>query len=209
MSVLSRDEIKKKMGKAKYEERLIVTPLLTEDQIREISIDVRLGCSIAVPRKTYIESHDVTDPNLATQAEQRLYEKIILRPRHKFVLHPNSLILAATFEYISLPCDISCIIASRSSWGRLGLVVATASVVQPGFKGSLTLELSNLSESPIVLFPGLPVGQLVFEQVEYKKEAPYEGRYDCPTQVGLPSFFAKGTIDDEMRFWSGRIKGDS
>ncbi len=205
MSNLSKIEIINKMKQTDYKDKIIVTPLLSMEQIREVSIDIRLGCSIAVPLKTYIESQDVTDPDLASQAEHRLYNRIILQPKRKFVLHPNSFILAVTLEYISLPNDISCIIASRSSWGRLGLVVATASVVQPGFKGCLTLELCNLSESPIVLYPGLPVGQLVFNQVKWKEEeAIYAGRYDCPTQVGLPSFFAKGSIDDEMKFWSGK-----
>jgi dCTP deaminase len=134
-----------------------------------------------------------------------LYDRIRLKYHSEFVLHPNQLILAVTLEYVSLPFNIFCQIASRSSWGRLGLVVATASIVQPGFKGCLTLELANLSDSPITLYPGLLVGQLVFMRVEASGEkAVYGGRYDCPTEAGLPQFFANDT-DEEMRFW-GRKK---
>ena len=206
MGVLHRGAIKDKIMIRDYRLKLIVTPLLTEDQIGPASIDIRLGSSIVVPIKTYVESQDVTFPELVKQIEKRRYNRIRLKYYDNFVLHPNDLILAVTFEYISLPYDIFCTIASRSSWGRLGLVVATASIVQPGFKGCLTLELANLSESPIVLYPGLLVGQLIFHEVPAKAGiddsgiAVYEGRYDCPTEAGLPQFFAKN-YDDEMIFW--------
>jgi dCTP deaminase len=105
-------------------------------------------------------------------------------------------------EYVTLPPTVFCQVASRSSWGRLGLVVATASVVQPGFKGCLTLELANLSDSPVALYPGLLIGQLVFYEVKpgEKGVTSYQGRYDCPTEAGLPQFFSKA-LDEEMIFW--------
>jgi dCTP deaminase len=90
---------------------------------------------------------------------------------------------------------------SRSSWGRLGLIVATAAMVQPGYKGCLTLELVNSSESPIALYPGLSVGQLVFHAVDAKggKES-YDGRYKCPTEAEPPKFFER-ELDEEMKFF--------
>lgn len=137
------------------------------------------------------------------QVEKRRYDRIRLKYHAEFVLHPNELILGVTFEYIGLPYDVFCTIASRSSWGRLGLVVATASVVHPGFKGCLTLELVNLSQSPITLYPGLLVAQLAFHDVGAKGSVEeYTGRYDCPTEAGLPEFFAKPS-DNEMTFWRG------
>jgi dCTP deaminase len=157
MSVLNKEGIEALMAHEDYTKKLVITPLLSHSQIGPASIDIRLGSSIVIPRRTFVSSHDVTDPRQARQVEKRLYDRCRLKYRSEFVLHPNQLILAATLEYISLPLEVFCQVASRSSWGRLGLVVATASVVQPGFKGCLTLELANLSDSPITLYPGLLV----------------------------------------------------
>jgi len=208
MSVLNKSALEELILRADYSERLIVTPLLSSKQIGPASIDIRLGSSIIVPRRTFVSSHDVTDRKRVEEVEKRLYDRLRLKYHSEFVLHPNQLILAATLEYLSLPATVFCQVASRSSWGRLGLVVATASVVQPGFRGCLTLELANLSDSPITLYPGLLVGQLVFNDVkteEIKSKTgelvtPYKGRYDCPTEAGLPQFFSKD-LDDEMVFW--------
>jgi dCTP deaminase len=201
MSILNRAEIERRMGFIDYKDKLLVTPLLSQSQIGPASIDVRLGSSIAVPRRVFVDSHDVTNPEGVHQVEKRLYDRVRLNYHSEFMLHPNQLILAVTLEYVSLPYDVFCQVASRSSWGRLGLVVATASVVQPGFKGCLTLELANLSDSPITLYPGLLVGQLVFQEVKTQGgQEIYKGRYDCPTEAGLPQFFSK-RLDDEMVFW--------
>ena len=179
----------------------MITPLLFDKQIGTASIDIRIGSSIIIPQKTYVEKQDVTDRSMIREVERRLYDRVRLKYNSKFMLHPNQLILAATFEYLSLPFDISCTIMSRSSWGRLGLIVATAAMVQPGYKGCLTLELVNLSESPIALYPGLSVGQLVFHTVDAKGgEEHYKGRYKCPTEAEPPKFFV-GKLDEEMKFF--------
>jgi len=213
MSVLNKSALEALIRRTDYSEKLIVTPLLSSKQIGPASIDVRLGSSIIVPRRTFVSSHDVTDRKRVEQVEKRLYDRLRLKYHSEFVLHPNQLILAATLEYLSLPATVFCQVASRSSWGRLGLVVATASVVQPGFKGCLTLELANLSDSPITLYPGLLIGQLVFYDIKTEEVklgqtgdlvTPYKGRYDCPIDAGLPQFFSKD-LDDEMTFW-GRWK---
>jgi dCTP deaminase len=204
MSVLSKTEIERRMSIAEYKDKLLITPLLSQSQIGPGSVDVRLGSSIVIPRRVFVGSHDVTDRGRVRQVERRLYDRVRLNYHSEFILHPNQLILAVTLEYVSLPFNVFCQVASRSSWGRLGLVVATAAVVQPGFKGCLTLELANLSDSPITLYPGLLVGQLVFFEVETPGgTAVYQGRYDCPTEAGLPQFFSK-QLDDEMAFW-GRL----
>lgn len=201
MAILNGEEIRARIERTDYEKKLLITPLLDEAQIGPASVDIRLGSSLIISKKTYIESQDVTSQTLARQVERRVYERLRLKYNMKFVLHPNELILGVTFEYISLPADTFCTVASRSSWGRLGLVVATASAVQPGFKGCLTLELANLSESPIALYPGLPVGQLVFHDVPSKGAfTRYEGRYDCPTEADLPGFYSKHS-DRELAFW--------
>jgi dCTP deaminase len=202
MSVLSKAEIEKRIREESFSKKLIVTPLLSSAQIGPASVDIRLGSSIIIPKKTYVEKQDVTNGEMAKQLEHRLYDRIRLKYHSRFMLHPHQLILGVTFEYISLPNDVFASIMSRSSWGRLGLVVATASAVQPGFKGCLTLELVNVSESPIALYPGLPIGQLVFFHAPTLEDvpAPYRGRYDCPTDAELPKFFSSKS-DEELNFW--------
>lgn len=201
MTVLNKAEIKRRMSEADYKTKLIVTPLLREDQIGPSSIDIRLGCSIIIPRKSYVERQDVTDKESVRQIEERLYDRVRLRYKSKFMFHPNQLILGATFEYISLPYDVFGVIMSRSSWGRLGLIVATAAAIQPGYRGCLTLELVNVSESPIALYPGLPIGQIVFHDVSPGGQVSlYSGRYDCPTEAELPKFY-RSDGDNELIFW--------
>jgi dCTP deaminase len=207
MPILNEVEIKRRMEEPDYKTKLVVTPLLCERQIGPSSIDIRLGFSIIIPRKTYVEKQDLTDKRAVRQIEERLYDRVRLRYRSKFMLHPNQLILGATFEYLSLPYNVFGVIMSRSSWGRLGLVVATAAAVQPGFKGCLTLELANASESPIALYPGLPVGQLVFHEVQSgREEVVYKGRYDCPTEAELPRFYTS-SADEELGFWGENWSG--
>lgn len=201
MSVLSKVQIKEYINREDYKKRLIITPILSEKQIGTSSVDIRLGSSIIIPQKTHVDKQDVTERSMIREVEQRLYKRVRLKYRSKFMLHPNQLILGVTFEYLSLPFDLCCLIMSRSSWGRLGLVVATASVVHPGYKGCLTLELVNLSESPVTLYPGLPVGQLVFHQTTAKGTMEeYSGRYMCSTEAETPRFFTT-EVDDEMEFW--------
>lgn len=105
------------MSGADYKQKLVVTPLMNSAQVGPASIDVRLGSSIIIPKRTFVGSHDVTDPDQVQQVERRLYDRIRLKYHSAFVLHPNQLILAVTLEYVSLPSNVFCQVASRSSWG--------------------------------------------------------------------------------------------
>jgi dCTP deaminase len=91
-----------------------------------------------------------------------------------FVLHPGEFVLGRTIEIVEIPDDIVCRIEGKSSIGRLGLIVhATAGFVDPGFKGSLTLEITNFNSVPIVLRPGLPIAQLSFMALDRAAQRPY------------------------------------
>ena len=115
MGILNEGELKNRIELSDYKKKLVITPLLTEKQIGPASIDIRLGSSIIIPQKTYVDKQDVTDKNSIRQTEARLYEHKRLRLHSKFMLHPNQLILGVTFEYLSLPFDIACMIMSRTS----------------------------------------------------------------------------------------------
>jgi dCTP deaminase len=91
-----------------------------------------------------------------------------------FVIHPGEFALGRTQEYVEIPDDIVSRIEGKSSLGRLGLIVhATAGFVDPGFKGTLTLEITNLTRVPIKLYTGLPIAQLSFMTLDAPAEQPY------------------------------------
>ena len=90
-----------------------------------------------------------------------------------FVLHPGEFVLGSTLETITLPDDLAARVEGKSSLGRLGLLThATAGFVDPGFSGHVTLELSNVATLPIMLYPGMKIGQLCFFRLSSPAENP-------------------------------------
>ncbi len=178
MSTLTKEKIKKSLNRK--DNTLIVTPLLTESQIGQSSIDVRLGNQFIVFRSHRFgafgpSSKNVTEP-------RKVQERQIINFGDDFMLHPGVLILGCTFEYISIPNDLECQVEGRSSWARFGLQVVTASSIEPGFKGVVTLELSNVGTVPLTLKPGIRIAQLVFRTANPPIPNPYSGnrKYRCP-----------------------------
>jgi dCTP deaminase len=145
-----------------------ITPLIdAAGQIGEGSIDIRLGPDIIVsPRATGATAFDATDPAAFRQNLDQRQQYIRRGIGDPFQLQPGEFVIGRSLEYIALPDDISAEALGRSSWGRLGLVIATATLIQPGFKGTITLELANVGDTPIVLTVGLSIAQLVFSRSE-------------------------------------------
>lgn len=143
------------------------------------AMDVRLGNRFIVFEPSGTSSFDP----IAADRDPRVLQGSVEKDwGEDFVLHPGELVLASVLEYISLPGDVACLVITRSSYGRLGLVTATAVLVHPYFQGCLTLELVNLGRVPLVLNPGERVGQLVFLRVHQPAELPEaRQKYHCPT----------------------------
>jgi dCTP deaminase len=115
-----------------------------------------------------VESIDLSDP------PQNLTEHVELGPDEPFVVHPGEFVLGRTEEYIEMPDDLVSRVEGKSSLGRLGLIVhATAGFVDPGFRGTLTLEITNLTRVPIKLWAGKPIAQLSFMTLDRPAERPY------------------------------------
>src|SRR5262249_35032475 len=129
------------------------------------SIDLRLGTWFSVPRPNRTGILRIFDESeKSTTAEVARTKNHYVPFGGQFVLHPRNFVLGVTLEWIRLPSTLGGYIVGRSSWGRRGLVIATASGVHPGFSGCLTLELTNLGEIPIEIRPGMPVSQLFLHQ---------------------------------------------
>ncbi len=147
------------------ESRLVITPLLEPEEVEPGagSIDLRLGTDFVLADPAVLTS---LDPVRQGETELAGY----LRPVHvglggRFVLHPRQFALAATLEYVRLPNTVAAHVTGRSRWARVGLIIAMATFVHPGYSGCLTLELQNLGDSPIELTPCLKIAQLILHRV--------------------------------------------
>ena len=103
-----------------------------------------------------------------------LTELVQVKPDEPFILHPGEFVLGSTLERVSIPNDLVARLEGKSSLGRLGLLIhSTAGYVDPGWNGYLTLELSNVANLPITLYPGMRIGQISFFQLTSPAETPY------------------------------------
>ena len=136
--------------------------------IQPSSIDVRMDRFFRVfnnSRYTHI------DPKLQQDELTTLVEVAEDEP---FVLHPGEFVLGATLEKFILPANLAGRLEGKSSLGRLGLLThSTAGFIDPGFSGHITLELSNVANLPITLWPGMKVGQLALFGMSSPAETPY------------------------------------
>lgn len=182
MSALVHDDIVALLSHDDRGKRLVITPLLDQEkQIGPGSIDLRLGSEfLEVPRQDNrsIDPFDHKSESRSGKADRKTYVPL----GDEFIIHPGQFVLGATLEFLVMPANLTGQVLSRSSWGRLGLLVATAVAVQPGFRGVLTLELVNTGSVPIVLRPGLRVAQLQLWMSKGDTSAPYSvnGKYDAP-----------------------------
>lgn len=171
-AILTKDEIKDKLAAEDLNQRLFITPLLSNTQIGWASVDVRLGNEFITFRRTkYAVFDPLEKPEKLISRMGDFQERIYIPLGGKMVLHPQQLVLGSTLEYIRLPNDIVAEVVGRSSWGRLGLILSAATLVHPGFAGVITLELANQGDAPILLVPGVRIAQLVLKRAILKKKA--------------------------------------
>lgn len=163
--ILSDRDLRARLAKGD----LVVDPLDDPDvQIQPASIDLRLGNEFRVFRTPHIP---FIDPLAATE---EYTEEIVVANGERFIMHPGEFALGTTFERVEIPPDLVARVEGRSSLGRLAIVVhSTAGFIDPGFRGRITLELSNLGRVPIALHPRMRVSQIVVHQMSSRAERPY------------------------------------
>ena len=154
--------------RASIEAGLIGLDPLEMGLLQPSSIDVRLDRFFRL-----FDNHKYAfiDPS---EQQDELTRLIEVDPTEPFILHPGEFVLGSTYEFVTLPDDVAARLEGKSSLGRLGLLThSTAGFVDPGFKGHVTLELSNVATLPIKLWPGMKIGQLCFFKLTSPSEHPY------------------------------------
>jgi dCTP deaminase len=158
--VLSRDQIVSRL--LDHTTGLAITPIIDTAQFGNASVDLRLGPDFIVTRRA--TGLAAFDPARVDEISHRIreYQDYVRRPLGSaFYLHPGEFAVARTLEYVTVPKTIAGRVDGRSSWGRLGLVIQTAPLIEPMFSGTVTLELANIGTVPIVLYVGLRIAQLM------------------------------------------------
>jgi dCTP deaminase len=163
MSVLSDRDIR-----AALEAGTVRIDPYDADDLQPSSVDLHLDRAFRVFRNNRYPYIDVRAP------QPDLTELLTIADDEPFILHPGEFVLGQTLEWVELPDDIVARLEGRSSLGRLGLLIhSTAGYVDPGWKGNLTLELSNVANLPIALYYGMSIGQISFFAMSSAAERPY------------------------------------
>jgi dCTP deaminase len=147
--------------------RLVVDPW-DSDLVQPSSVDVRLDRYFRVFNNS---QYTHIDPS---QQQDELTTLVEPKGEDPFVLHPGEFVLGSTLEIVTLPDDLAGRLEGKSSLGRLGLLThSTAGFIDPGFTGHITLELSNVANLPITLWPGMKIGQLCLFRLSSTALNPY------------------------------------
>ena len=163
MSVLADRDIRAELESG----RVRIDPYDPQD-LQPSSVDLHLDRSFRVFRNNRYAFIDPRAP------QPDLTELLSIGDEEPFVLHPGEFVLGQTLEWVELPDDLVARLEGKSSLGRLGLLIhSTAGYVDPGWKGTLTLELSNVANLPIALYYGMRIGQISFFRMSSPVDRPY------------------------------------
>jgi dCTP deaminase len=146
---------------------IVIEPLL-EGAIQPSSVDLRVDRYFRVFRN---DTTPFIDPK---QPQEDLTELVEVSDDDAFILHPGEFVLGSTLERVALGAEVVARLEGKSSLGRLGLLIhSTAGFVDSGWDGNLTLELSNVANLPIAIYPGMRIGQISFLRMTSAAEVPY------------------------------------
>lgn len=176
--MLSADQIADALRRpAGDPERLTVVPRPDDAALRTraaTSIDLRLGRWFRSFKQTRSQAYPLAllqddapdDPTEVSRTRQHFVPF-----GKKFVLHPGRFVLGVTLEWLQLPASLSGYVTGKSSLGRHGLVIETAAGIHPHFSGCLTLELANMGEVPLAIYPGMKVCQVFLHRTSPSETA--------------------------------------
>ena len=161
--------------------------VLSDRTIRRLLQEGRIGIDPYAPELMQPSSLDVRVdryfrvfrnsryPFIDVKVQQEDLTEVVEVPEDEaFILHPGEFVLGSTLERVTLPDDLVARLEGKSSLGRLGLLIhSTAGFIDAGWDGHVTLELSNVANLPITIYPGMKIGQLSFVQLSEPAEKPY------------------------------------
>ncbi|HEU5199597.1 MAG TPA: dCTP deaminase [Ktedonobacterales bacterium] len=167
-----------------------------EIQIQPASIDLRLGYDFQTFNYTQQALIDPANPS----SFEQLTHLIHLQESERFIVHPGEFVLATTLEHVEIPDDLVARLEGRSSIGRLGIVIhSTAGYIDPGFKGRITLEISNLGRIAVALYPGMRICQIAFEEMSSPVSESYGAKRTAKYQGQQTTTLSRLFEDDELR----------
>jgi dCTP deaminase len=143
-------------------------------------LDIRIGGSF---KRIKTESLGYLE---AAKAKSYVPEVITSLPEGGIYLHSGEFCLATSEEYLMLPNDVMGMVDARSTIGRMGLIIQTATFIQAGYHGKITLELKNEAPVPILIRPYDIVGQIVFMRLDQPTSSPYRGQYQGQDTTTAP-----------------------
>lgn len=176
MSILTTAEIQRRLRLEVTEaQSIVITPMPREKAFDSDSVDLRLGSHFLVPQVP--PSPRWGSAQLGGHSHTRIHVPL----GSYFVVPSHETVLGVTLEFIKLPKDLSGQILTRSSVARCFMVIETAPWIHPLYRGCLTLEIANVSNTPLTIFPGLPIAQLVLLRNEHEaSQGMPEGSYVGP-----------------------------
>jgi dCTP deaminase len=204
-SVLSKNEIATRLRQLIWEpDSLIITPLLDLESCGQDSVDLRLGTHFLMPQVPPEPYVDLASHDRETQAYLHLYAPL----GSYFVLPAHQTVLGSTLEFVKLPYDVSGEILTKSSIARTFITIETAPWIHPSYRGCLTLEIANVSDTAITLYPGTPIGQLVLFHVGIAEPpAKLSGSYLGPIYPEAPKMKTPREMLEGLGFTKHRRPG--
>jgi dCTP deaminase len=193
MALLTKSDLSKRINSGTVDQ-VFIDPMLSEDQIGAVSVDLRLGYDFLVsvlnhkPSVSLHPADSASGPETFFQSARRDLGDV-------FLIHPSQTVLATSLEYIGLPGDVYADVISRSSYHRLG--VSISSMFQPGFRGCVSLELFNHSNVPIELIVGSRIVQARFFKNENAEEYFKEGARRKYVGNVRPTI-SRAALDDDL-----------
>jgi dCTP deaminase len=198
--ILSDGDIRRRLEEGDLDIEPLTDPEL---QIQPASVDLRLGREFLEFQRTNIPC---IHPDSENEVEEYVTETVV-EEDDEFILHPGDFVLGTTVERVAVPDDLIARVEGRSSLGRLAVVIhATAGIVDPGYRGQVTLELSNLGTAPVALTPGMRISQVIFTELKNAADRPYGAERGSKYQDQAGPQASKIGGDDEF---GGQQFGDS
>lgn len=191
MAVVQKVEIKRRLNlEIDDDQSLVITPFLRQSEVfgpeSDIdSIDLRLGTYFLLPQVPP-RAFSYPSRNFARKSHLRIHVPL----GDYLVLPAHQTVLGATLEFLKLPTDLSGQILTKSSIARTFMIIETAPWIHPGYRGCLTLEIANVSNTPLLLYPGRLIGQLILLELSGNrpKKQKLTGTYLGPVYPEAPKF---------------------